>query len=123
MRRVGDTEWRWFGSQRDAANAFGLGDGDVSLLIRDPAKTSSSEEFEARPGPPRERELPTKRKAAAPKKPRRVEGAEQKANGKWRNHKLFPGRVFDDIDEYRAAKKQRAARRDEYRAQRYFWGH
>ena len=30
---------------------------------------------------------------------------------------MFPGRVFDDLDEYRAAKKQRAARREDYRAQ------
>ena len=30
---------------------------------------------------------------------------------------MFPGREFDDLDEYRAAKKQRAARREEYRAQ------
>ena len=40
-------------------------------------------------------------------------------NGKWINSHMFPGREFDDLDEYRAAKKQRAARRDEYRAQRY----
>ena len=32
---------------------------------------------------------------------------------------MFPGREFDDLDAYRAAKKQRAARREEYRAQRY----
>ena len=38
-------------------------------------------------------------------------------NGKWANYKTFPGREFDDLDEYRAAKKQRAARREEFRAQ------
>ena len=27
---------------------------------------------------------------------------------------MFPGREFDDLDEYRAAKKQRAARRAAY---------
>ena len=48
------------------------------------------------------------------KKPRRcVEGATQKQNGKWRSD-MFPGREFDDLDAYRAAKKQRAARRTEY---------
>ena len=36
-----------------------------------------------------------------------VEGAAQRANGKWYNTYLFPGREFDDLDEYRAAKKQR----------------
>ena len=30
---------------------------------------------------------------------------------------MFPGREFDDLDAYRAAKKQRAARREEYRTQ------
>ena len=30
---------------------------------------------------------------------------------------MFPGREFDDLDEYRAAKKQREERREEYRAQ------
>ena len=30
---------------------------------------------------------------------------------------MFPGRDFDDLDAYRAAKKQRAVRREEYRAQ------
>ena len=30
---------------------------------------------------------------------------------------MFPGREFDDLDKYRAAKKQRAARRAEYFAQ------
>ena len=45
------------------------------------------------------------------------EGAIQKSNGKWANGNMFPGREFEDLDEYRAAKKQRAARREEYRAQ------
>ena len=46
-----------------------------------------------------------------PKKPpyygKCIEGAVRKANGKWSNPRLFPGRDFDDLDEYRAAKKQR----------------
>ena len=46
-----------------------------------------------------------------------VEGAWQKVNGKWANTHIFPGREFDDLDAYRAAKKQRAARRAEWRAQ------
>ena len=66
--------------------------------------------------------IPTKRKAhGAP--PKYAEGAIQKANGKWVNYKLFPGREFDDLDAYRAAKKQRAARREEYRAQAGKVGH
>ena len=48
--------------------------------------------------------------------PKRAEGAYRIQNGKWRST-MFPGRDFDDLDEYRAAKKQRAARREEYRAQ------
>ena len=75
--------------------------------------------FEARraQGPPRKRERPTKAKAAARKKPRRhVEGATSKSNGKWVDHVKFPGREFDDLDAYRAAKKQRAARREAWSA-------
>ena len=40
----------------------------------------------------------------------------QKKNGKWTDYAKFPGREFDDLDAYRAAKKQRAARREEYSA-------
>ena len=40
-----------------------------------------------------------------------VEGATQKLNGKWTNNKIFPGREFDDLDAYRAAKKQRVEQR------------
>ena len=78
------------------------------------------ESYEARPArtaPPRKRERPTKRKAGgAPRKTprfieRRVEGARSKANGKWSNPDMFPGRDFDDLDEYRAAKKQRVAQK------------
>jgi len=122
MRRVGDSEWRCFGSRKDAAKAFGVSHQDVSYLIKDPSKAPLRKTFEARPSrapPPRKRERPTKGKAgAAPpkKKPRRVEGAEQKVNGKWRSD-MFPGREFDNLDEYRAAKKQRYARREEYREQ------
>ena len=46
-----------------------------------------------------------------------VEGAQQKKNGKWSNRDMFPGREFDDLDEYRAAKKQRKEQRKEYIAQ------
>jgi hypothetical protein len=46
----------------------------------------------------------------------RVDGAIQKKNGKWTNKDIFPCREFDSLDEYRAAKKQRAARREEYLA-------
>ena len=45
-----------------------------------------------------------------------VEGAIQKANGKWTSPHFFPGREFDDLDEYRAAKKQRAEFRAAYYA-------
>ena len=74
-------------------------------------KSSLRGSFEARPAPPKKRERPTKRKAY--ELPTSVEGARQKQNCKWSNPKLFPGREFDDLDEYRAAKKQRAARRRE----------
>jgi len=111
-----DAEWRWFGSQKDAARAFGITTLDVSHLVKNPSKTSLRRTFEARPAPPKKRERPTKAKAArAPRKKQKyVEGARQKQNGKWRNNKLFPGRDFDDLDEYRAAKKQRAARHAAY---------
>jgi len=73
--------------------------------------------FEARPArAPKKRERPTKAKAPR-KRPKKVEGANQKKNGKWSNPLIFPGREFDDLDAYRAAKEQRAAQRDEYRAQ------
>ena len=49
-----------------------------------------------------------------PAKERRAEGARQKQNGKWSNPTMFPGRDFGDLDEYRAAKKQRVARRTAY---------
>ena len=45
-----------------------------------------------------------------------VEGAVQKQNGKWRSNN-FPGREFDDLDAYRAAKKQHKERRAAYSAQ------
>ena len=119
MRRVGDRTWRWFESQKDAAKAFGVTTSDVSRLVKDPASTPLRETFEARPAPPKKRERPTKAKAPR-KKQKRVEGATQKVNGKWRNHAMFPGREFDDLDAYRAAKKQRAARRAEWSAQAYY---
>jgi len=51
------------------------------------------------------------------KKQKRVEGAKQKQNGKWVDYLNFPGCEFDDLDTYRAAKKQREARRAAYTAQ------
>ena len=38
-----------------------------------------------------------------------VERAYQKQSGKWTSQQ-FPGREFDDLDAYRAAKKQRVAK-------------
>ncbi len=85
------------------------------------ATDHARETFEARPAPPKKRKLPTKGKAGgAPKKRAKklsVEGAKQKSNGKWSDPMMFPGREFEDLDEYRAAKKQRAQRRKEYSAQ------
>ena len=51
--------------------------------------------------------------ALAPRSKKRkyVEGARQKQNGKWSNTIMFPGREFDDLDAYRAAKKQRVAQK------------
>ena len=115
---------RWFGSRADAAKAFGVSDADVSQL-HNPSKYPAQELrrlFEVRPTT-KKRERPTTGKAAVapPKKPRfvprHVEGARSKANGKWVNTEMFPGREFDDLDAYRAAKKQRAARREEYSVQ------
>ena len=65
-------------------------------------------------------EAPARRKARTfvPKKPpyygKCIEGAIQYANGKWTNSTMFPGREFDDLDAYRAAKKQRTEQRAEY---------
>ena len=109
QRRIGDAAWRYFASRTDAAKAFRVTTNDVGYLLREPSKASRYAcEFEARPAPaPKKRERPTYRS---------VEGAKPKTNGKWRSG-LFPGREFDDLDEYRAAKKQREERREEYRAQ------
>ena len=71
------------------------------------------ETFEARPAPPKKRKRPTKGKAPR-KKIKRAEGGYQKANGKWSDPRMFPGREFDDLDAYRAAKKQRAEQRAAY---------
>ena len=51
-------------------------------------------------------------------RPRSSEGAYQKQSGKW-SSAHFPGREFDDLDAYRAAKKQRMGRRSEYFDQAY----
>ena len=70
---------------------------------------------------PDERPANEKRRAKRPRKRdigkksgKCVEGAVQKANGKWTNRGMFPGREFDDLDAYRAAKKQHKERRAEY---------
>jgi len=52
-----------------------------------------------------ERDLPIQRNNLPKRKS--VEGAVQKSNGKWSCPKSFPGSEFDDLDAYRAAKKQR----------------
>ena len=81
-------------------------------LINTPSKARLRETFETRSAPPK------KRKRPAAKKPRFVqrcvEGAKSKANGKWANSRSFPGREFDDLDAYRAAKKQRTEQRAAY---------
>ncbi len=46
-----------------------------------------------------------------------AEGVTRRANGKWTDNHRFPSREFDDLDEYRAAKKQRKERRAVYSAQ------
>ena len=58
-----------------------------------------------------ERDLPMRR---GPPRRKSVEGAYQRQNGKWCNHFMFPGREFDDLDAYRAAKKQRTEQRAAY---------
>ena len=60
----------------------------------------------------------TSRAPPSKKRGRYVEGAKQKSNGKWTNSCMFPGREFDDLDAYRAAKKQRKERRDAYSERR-----
>jgi len=62
-----------------------------------------------------ERDLPIERHSLPRRK--NVEGAYQKANGKWTNTDIFPGREFDDLDAYRAAKKQRKERHAAYSVQ------
>ena len=62
-----------------------------------------------------ERDLPIQRNNLPKRKS--VEGAVQKSNGKWSCPKSFPGSEFDDLDAYRAAKKQRKERRAAYSAQ------
>ena len=120
MRRIGDAEWRWFGSHTDAAKAFGLKTHEVSRLINDRLKGGRGQEktapkhlretFETRSVRRARKTCEIKRKRPAKKS--FVEGATQKANGKWCNYYMFPGREFEDLDEYRAAKAQRAAQRD-----------
>ena len=63
------------------------------------------------------------RYSAPPKRGKYAEGAYQKQNGKWTNAAMFPGREFDDLDAYRAAKKQRAEQRAAYSDQLHAWAH
>ena len=67
--------------------------------------------------PAKRKEAKRPRKGETPTVQRRTEDAYHKQNGKW-GSRLFPGREFDDLDAYRAAKKQRAARRSAYLDQR-----
>ena len=65
----------------------------------------------------KKKEAKRRRKRATGELGKMVEGARQKSNGKWSDSRMFPGRDFDDLDEYRAAKRQRAEQRTEYFAQ------
>ena len=130
MRRVGDAAWRYFGSRTDAAKAFGVSVQDVTRLISDPstAPVHVREALEARLAPALKKQVIKWKLSGrtvavtpvlvgrAPSKKRGlfVEGAAQKVNGKWSNSEMFPGREFDDLDAYRAAKKQRKERRAAY---------
>ena len=63
-------------------------------------------------------EAPARKRARTfPEKPpyygKNIEGATQKQSGKWKSQ-MFPGREFDDLNAYRAAKKQRAEQRAAY---------
>ena len=66
-----------------------------------------------------ERDLPIQRNNLPKRKS--VEGAVQKSNGKWSCPKSFPGSEFDDLDAYRAAKKQRKERRAAHTGQVRAW--
>ena len=68
---------------------------------------------ERNPSQKRKRPLTLKRKTGM-HVGRGVDGASQRLNGKWTNAAMFPGREFDDLDAYRAAKKQHSARRSAY---------
>ena len=96
-------------------------DSVLAALPAAPAVTAAAPRRSGRaPAPkviadaPDERAPSHKRQAKRPRETgmhvgKHVEGAKQKSNGKWRSNN-FPGREFDDLDAYRAAKKQRAAR-------------
>ena len=43
--------WRYFGSQTDAAKAFGISAQDVSMLIKEPGRLGTTCALEARPAP------------------------------------------------------------------------
>ena len=62
MRRIGDAEWRWFGSRADAAKAFRFSPQDISDLVNNLPKARLRETFEARPAcappPPRAKKRP-----------------------------------------------------------------
>ena len=42
MRRIGDAEWRYFGSRTDAATAFGITTGDIKDLLGEPSTAKAS---------------------------------------------------------------------------------
>lgn len=96
-------------------------DGDEGRVlaknVRAAAASASARPAVRRPAAAPARPPKGKAGAAPRKRAKCVEGATQKANGKWSNPIMFPGREFDDYDAYRAAKKQRAARREEYSVQ------
>ena len=65
-------------------------------------------------GPAQKRRAKKQETPIVRKKLKRAEGAYQNSSGKWSNFNMFPGREFDDLDAYRAAKKQRAEQRAAY---------
>ena len=68
---------------------------------------------ERTPSKKRQAKCPLKR-ATGGRVGKLIEGARQKSNGKWSDSRIFPGREFDNLDAYRAAKKQRVEQRAEY---------
>ena len=79
MRRVGDASWRRFGTQTDAAKAFGLYQSEVSQIVKDRSKASGRALlYEARrvaAVPEAAAPKAAAPKAAAPKAPPKRRGA------------------------------------------------